>query len=382
MIEYLGLGMIVTWMLSMLVFAVVCSPAMAHALAFDNEGHAMGAFARKAAWHRLGHVHHDLMAPHEALTLGRLDWLVEKFPMFIRDKLGKEIEVPGTFAVCREEDGDLIPITRNGKAVGPRYTTFQNWECFEFLEELLETNGAMIEACGALGVGEKVWALARMPEYMVLNGVDKICSYILITTSHDGSGAITVMPTNIRVVCQNTLSMALNRKDTKKFHMRHTASVRTKVAQCAEAIGLTREKFVVSAQLFGAMTTVNMSVEDAVDYFKHVLKVEKTDSGEWVEMTSRQKNQVADMVHSFVNESTNNIAGAKGTLWGAYNAVSFVIDHVNVANSTVPEKALVSAVQGTGNDRKVRAYERAMEICNEEGDVSDEMVEVQVEALA
>ena len=186
---------------------------MAHNLAQTKNGQYMTAWAGDTPWHGLGTQAEGLMTATEALKLGNLDWTVEKRPLYNRTELGEVEVVENTFGVFRKqinEDGSHSWIALNrGTAVGRVWKPFQNIEAMDFLDELVQTQEAKIEVVGALGKGEKVWVLAKLPDSILINGVDKVDQYILIVNSHDGSGSLKIFLTPIRVVCNNTLTMAL-----------------------------------------------------------------------------------------------------------------------------------------------------------------------------
>ena len=85
----------------------------------------------------------------------------------------------------RNDGEKLVPLTRNGKAVGKVWKAWQNVDALSYIDELFQTQEGKIEVCGALGNGEKVWVLARMPNNIVLDGVDTITQFLLITNTHD-----------------------------------------------------------------------------------------------------------------------------------------------------------------------------------------------------
>ena len=98
----------------------------------------------------------------------------------------------------------------------------------------------MYETAGALGSGEKIFITAKLPDYIKVGNDDLIEKYIFLTTSHDGSGSITAAFTPIRIVCQNTLSMALN-NCSNVFKIRHTESAQDRLKQAHKIMGISNK---------------------------------------------------------------------------------------------------------------------------------------------
>ena len=151
---------------------------------------------REVPWHGLGTIVQDAPDSKEAIRLAGLDWRVKQSPVFAE---GKKID--GYWANVRDIDNAVLGI------VTTRYKIVQNDEAFAFTDALLG-EGVTYETAGSLLGGKKVWLLARM-ERMTLAGED-YDPYLVFFNSHDGSGAIKVAITPIRVVCMNTLNLALS----------------------------------------------------------------------------------------------------------------------------------------------------------------------------
>ena len=154
---------------------------------------------REVPWHGLGQIVAEAPASKEALQLAGLDWKVIQKDIITVD--GYSI-IPGFKANVREKDEKVLGI------VSDRYKVVQNEEAFEWTDALLGA-GVRYETAGSLQGGRKVWMLARLPHQYIING-EEITPYMVFTNSHDGSGAIKVAMTPVRVVCNNTLNLALS----------------------------------------------------------------------------------------------------------------------------------------------------------------------------
>ena len=153
---------------------------------------------RETPWHGLGRIIMDAPASREALELAGLDWQVESRNIYS----GTGAMIPGHRANVRSTDDAVLGV------VSDRYRIVQNEEAFQFTDDLLG-EGVTYETAGSLQGGKKVWMLARLPRKYLIAG-DQVVPYLVIFNSHDGSSGVKVAMTPIRVVCQNTLNLALN----------------------------------------------------------------------------------------------------------------------------------------------------------------------------
>ena len=182
------------------------------------------------AWHGRGTVVREAMTSQDALSLANLaDWNIQKVPMIAATD--PPIEVPDSYAVVRETGGGQQVIG----TVGNRYEIVSNEEMADFADALVREGSARYETAGALAGGSQCWMLMRTPDYAI--GREEMESYFMFGWSHDGSGAIRCIPTDVRVVCKNTHSLA-TRNRSKGFSMRHTKNVRRNIVQAQEALGL------------------------------------------------------------------------------------------------------------------------------------------------
>ncbi|TBL80866.1 DUF932 domain-containing protein [Paenibacillus thalictri] len=154
-------------------------------------------YVRQAPWHGLGNRVEHALSSEEALHAAELDWEVIQKSIQTEDYA----EIPGYKANIRATDQRLLGV------VSDRYKIVQNHQAFAFTDELLG-EGVRFETAGSLQNGRKVWLLARPPENYIIAG-DRISPYLVFSNSHDGSGSIKVAMTPVRVVCQNTLNLAL-----------------------------------------------------------------------------------------------------------------------------------------------------------------------------
>lgn len=155
-------------------------------------------YTRVAPWHGLGTCVENAPGSQEALKVAGLDWKVVQKPIFT-----EEGQLVGGFkANIRDRDNQILGV------VTDRYKVVQNEEAFAFTDQLLG-EGVTYETAGSLQGGRRTWILAKLPQRYIISG-DEITPYLVFMNSHDGTGAIKAAMTPIRVVCQNTLNLALS----------------------------------------------------------------------------------------------------------------------------------------------------------------------------
>ena len=182
---------------------------------------------KQPAWHGLGTIVQDAPTSIDALRLAKLDWDVIPEPVFLKDGS----EVPETVVNIRSSDHTILGV------VSDHYKIVQNREAFAFIDGLLESDIEKVtfESAGALNHGKRVWMLAHLPAKKILG--DDIVPYLVFTNSHDGSQAITAALTPTRVVCQNTLTLALN-SAKRSWSIRHMGDMEGKKKDVAITLGL------------------------------------------------------------------------------------------------------------------------------------------------
>ena len=289
---------------------------------------------REPAWHGLGTVFdHEVTSAKEMLELANLNnWNVrlEDVPLPENYTSSKS-----NFLVVRDH-----PTTKNPDVlaiVGERYQTLQNEDLFDFGNYLLD--GARWETAGSLKNGRVVFGSLALERETVLdpNGVaDKVNTYILVNTSHDGSVAVQASITPVRVVCANTLNVAL--KGTKQsFKMRHTQTLEGRIAQAREALGLAKNYM----DEFDKMANELIQKEITRDVFAKIVSIaypmpEKDTKGA---MTKWEKKieLIDDIFVSDTNSMINN------TAWGAYNTLTERLDWYRPTRGGNNEGILASA---------------------------------------
>lgn len=288
-----------------------------------EDGVEFAAYARTAAWHRLGTVVPDRqMTVEEALRLANLSgWNVEKEPIFTKDGL----VVPGRNATVATILGKRTVLGD----VGDRYVPFQNEEHATFLQTLVDESGGWVETAGALGRGEKVFVSLRLPESIKIGGKsgDAVDTYIGALNAHDASQPFTVVTTPIRWECQNMINYSLS-SATNRHTVRHTgAGLKGAVAEARRVLGLIytyNEAFEKEAE---KLVQVTMNSES----FEEMIAAEYGYDGENLAAAERADERMGQMMTLFDTAGTN--AKIRDTAWAGFNAIVEYFDWFSATNA-------------------------------------------------
>jgi phage/plasmid-like protein (TIGR03299 family) len=299
----------------------------------------MASFAslRQPAWHGLGTVLDSEVTTSEMLQVAHLaDWNVRL----------EDINLPGryhrnAFATVRtnpfDGEDDVLGI------VGERYQVLQNEQLFDFGDAILD--GASWETAGSIKHGTVVFGSLALEREVTIdpNGVgDKVNTYLLVHTSHDGSLAIQASITPVRVVCQNTLNMAVGARGKsakQSFRIRHTQSVQGKVQAAREALGLAHkylDAFEIEAQ---AMMAQAINTDTFFDIIKAAYPEPEAD----VKGSATKWQNKVDVLFDIYRGDTVMGAGVADTAWGAYNTLTERLDWFRNPRGGNAESVLAAA---------------------------------------
>jgi len=314
------------------------------------------------AWHKLGKVIQSAATSAEAIQLAGLNWNVEQWRLSATDPSSwRTSSVIDHVANVRTDTRAVLGV------VGKGYTVFQNRDAFDFMDSLVGDKLAMFETAGALKGGRKIWMLARLPREYRAGPEDLIKPYILLVNSFDGSTALRMVPTTIRVVCQNTLNLALREAGSEGIAIRHRPSLEDRVREAREKLGIIAARFDAFDAELHAMLDEELSGRQVARYFEKILPAPTAD------MSEREKANRAATLDSFrgnFENATNTLPGVRGTAWAAYNAVSEWADHqrkVRGANDHArTESRLDSNWFGSSHRIKQQAYSAALQLTGAE----------------
>jgi phage/plasmid-like protein (TIGR03299 family) len=317
---------------------------VSHELNF-KEGRASMFYVSDPAWHNLGTKLDKPATAAEAIKAAQLGYVVAKKPLRAVIHGRKQSEVPSHFATVRMDTEAVLGV------VGSRYQIIQNKDAFQFFDALVGEGEAIYETAGALGKGERIWILARMPGYIKVRGEDIVNKYLLLSNSHDGSSLVRARLTPVRVVCSNTLSIALSGSE-EEVRIRHTPSAVENLRQAHELLGLTNQLYNQLAVIFQKMSLKKISDRQLLNYVQTL--VPDNDEAQFKTRSDNIRNKILEL-----HEDGAGSHFSRGTVWGMYNAVTEYSDHLVHTNS--PMKRLNSVWFGGGNRFKERAFVLAKE---------------------
>ncbi|MBG6063310.1 phage/plasmid-like protein (TIGR03299 family) [Flavobacterium sp. CG_9.1] len=349
---------------------------MAHNINYNKQTEKHSFFSTKEkAWHNLGQIVDDYPTSAEAIKFAGLDYEVEKRKLFTSCSEGinldnetthNKIEVPNYFSTVRTDNDTILGV------VGKDYQIVQNRDAFSFFDSIVSGDGILYETAGALGKGERIFITAKLPDYIRVGNDDLIEKYLFLTTSHDGSGSITAAFTPIRIVCANTLNAAMNNK-TNTVRIRHTSNAKQRLEQAHKVMGISDMLSVQMESIFNHWTKVRITdsevkklIQSALVPNKETLKT--IQDGKEEELSTCFVNMVDSAFEYAMSDPTQLMDTTKGTVFGAYNAVTGYFQ--NVRNYKDDEAKLTSLLMGgTGQIRTQSAFNLCLGFANKGSDV-------------
>lgn len=321
---------------------------MSHDLLIQN-GKASMFYINEVPWHGLGTRLDKPATAHEALQAANLDWPVVKLPLSAGSK---HIPVPDKFAIVRKTSNIVCRTDPVLGVVGKDYTPLQNRDAFRFFDPIVGQDAAIYHTAGALGQGERVWILAKLPGYIRVTGDDISEKYLLLSNSHDGKSSVQIKFTPVRVVCQNTLTMALN--DGQAFRVVHHADIHRKLEQAHKMLGIIHEQFDAMEETFQHMSRIKVDGNRLAEYLAAVYP----DSMEpdKMELVRRDRSWSE---YFFDQGKGNRLPGVSGTLWAAFNGVTEWQDHRKSRQNE--NQRLTSSWFGGAYQTKARAFHVAQD---------------------
>ena len=313
---------------------------MTHEIEMNN-GKASMAYFGAAPWHGLGTKVEHLMTAEEAINAAGLNWTVSMQPVYLKNG----VQVPRYQAITRDTDATIYAV------VGANYVPVQNKVAFKFFDDVVGTGEAYYETAGSLRGGSRVWMLANMKGSISVKG-EEVKRYLTLTNSHDGYLALQMFWTPVRVVCMNTLNMALSRA-TERFYARHTVSAGAKIAQAKEILGITNNFYAEWALKAQAMAKKQLPPARMPLLLAAAFQTTGSVEAKLYPPVVRQMDRVKELVE--VGRGMDNPA-IKGTVWQAYNAVAEFADHDKDYRDKTASGKLYGAWFGGGAELKERAW--------------------------
>jgi len=290
----------------------------------------MMALAGQRAWHGLGRVLPDAFTTAEALEYAQLDWKV------LQHKLVTEggQTVGDYVANVRSDTGDVLGI------VGQDYHVLQNRDLATFVDDVVgSADNVKLETAGSLRGGREVFMLARMESFDAVKG-DEVARYGLFSNSHDGSKRFRVLPTSVRVVCANTLGMALNSGRRDGIAIKHCANMFDAIEEARAGLLAAQDEGKKFEHLVRGLVSRPMAQEELQSFFANVyqranrLKIPAKPSTESEARALRKATRVVGDWVALLEDDKQQLPGMAGTAWAALNAVTEWADHSRTVRVT------------------------------------------------
>lgn len=305
------------------------------------------AYAGEVPWHGLGKKVPSDLSPEQMLKAADLDWSVEKVPAFA--SIGGENKNVGWSALVRSSDNRILDVVTND------WNPIQNHEAFNFFEEYCRAGDMEMHTAGSLKDGQIVWALAKVKESFELFKGDQVDSYLLFTNPHRFGQCIDVRFTPIRVVCNNTLTLALESKNDRMVKKNHRSAFDADLVK--EQLGIATHKLAKYKEMASYLGSKRYTEEMLKKYFNTVFpSLSKKDVELDTVKLSRGAKQALEVM-----ETQPGAEFARGTWWQAFNAVTYLTDH-KLGRSA--DTRLQSAWFGPNKGLKIKALEVALDFAD------------------
>ena len=296
-------------------------------------------YVRETPWHGLGTRVNEALNSKEALTAAGLDWNVVQEPIYTET----EELIEGYKANIRDKDRHVLGV------VTDRYKIVQNQEAFAFTDELLG-EGVRYETAGSLQGGRKVWLLAHLPHEYIISG-ERISPYLVFFNSHDGSGAIKAAITPIRVVCQNTLNLALSTAK-RSWSMIHTGDIKGKMQEAKDTLFMAEKYMDNLGKEFETLRRKKLTDEQVLEYIEILLPLEEDSTPQQIRNMKRLRE---DMKMRYFDAPDLKDVGKNA--YAFVNAVSDFAIHAEPLRRTANYKENLFARTVEGNPLIDKAYQ-------------------------
>ena len=296
-------------------------------------------YVRETPWHGLGTKVMTAPDSREALIAAGLNWNVIQEPICTTENE----PIKGYKANVRDSDRKVLGV------VTDRYKVVQNHEAFSFTDELLG-QGVRYETAGSLQEGKKVWLLAHMPHEYIISG-ERISPYLLFSNTHDGSGAIKVALTPIRVVCNNTLNLAL-RTAERSWSMIHTGDIKSKMKEASDTLFKAERYMDELGKEFEQLRVHKLTDQEVMNYIEILLPVEDGSTPQQIKNVQRLQE---DMKSRYFDAPDLKDTGKNA--YRFINAVSDFATHAKPLRQTAKYKENLFSKTVEGNPLIDRAYQ-------------------------
>ena len=305
-------------------------------------------FVGATPWHGLGNQVESDITVADAIVAAGLDWEVGLKDLQTVD--GVPVNHRATY---RKTDGSILGV------VGPRYTPLQNRDSFDWFQPFLDAGECALHTAGSLHSGQKVWVLAQLNrDNSEIVAGDEVSKFILLSNSHDGTTAIRVGYTPIRVVCANTLAWAHSNTNSQLIRIRHTRSSKSNLENVRDIMDNINAGFEATAEQFRFLASKDFNQADIRRYVKTLLGIEKVVDAD---IKTRTRNILDEIIGIITDSPEQAMVGTRGTYWAAYNGYN---SYLNYVKGRTEDNRLDSLWFGAGSNENIKALNLAVEFAN------------------
>lgn len=307
-------------------------------------------FDRKTAFQKAGNTVNLPTADANAFEKSGLDWTVSCRPLFCADSDGNPSIMPEHRAIIRSDNNRPLGV------VGLQYTPFQNADLFGFFQKVCDPD-TTIETAGSFNGGKTVWAQARIPSLNLTIGQDVTHGSLLITNSHDGGGSLRIMPTTTRVICKNTLNLAIRtaKKSDTIQRVRHSDGIASRVSGIANDYLSAIAQWHGAAESYRSLATRGASKSTFLDIISAAWEVTADHIGQESSRAQTIRKNRERMLAQLRASETCNVPGTSGTIFSDLQAVTEYVDHFASDDASY-------SLTGAGADVKQRALTFALSL--------------------
>lgn len=322
------------------------------------------AWSGEVPWHGLGVQVGDSLTPQEMLEAASLDWTVSKRPLYTlqeplladsdQDAGTGTLRVQKFSALVRDSDNKTLGVCGN------QYIPLQNKDVFQFFDKFVKAGHMKMDTAGSLDGGRQVWGLASIQQGFTLPGGDEVRGYLLLANPHVWGESMRILFTPIRVVCNNTLTMALRDASGKGFRLPHVREFNADLMQSAEeALGIATSQLEAFEEQAKFLSSVETTDENEFEYLARLFQPEllKVASEQPIQLRLKR---TAERVHELIRTQPGaDLKSSQNTYWGLFNAVTYAVDHELGRDR---DASLTSAWFGQRATTKAKALDLALEM--------------------
>lgn len=296
-------------------------------------------------WHSLGTPVSNDLTPDQMMDKAGLNWSVNRHRTYALIN-NQVVDTEREILVRSSDDKILTHISENWEPV-------QNKEAFDFFAEFVLSGDMEMNTAGSLKGGKMVWALAKIKggSFDLFQGKDQVDSYLLFSNPHEYGQCVDIRFTAIRVVCNNTLTLALNKKSDMAIRLNHRRKFDPQMVK--KTLGLASNNMTQYKEMAEFLSTKPFSVENLMSYYKDVFPTLSTKKQQDETKLSRPAQIAMDILDTQPGADLG-----KGTWWQVWNSTTFAIDHLFGRSD---DSRLVSAWYGPNRQKKVEALNKAVD---------------------